>query len=212
MRFERWRRVAAAMTVAVAAAVPAAGAESCVIDTALHWVDVGGAVPFAYDTASAELSAVLGGHGVCADVARASPNAVRAGGAIGVILLPSLGAAGAGQRVMGAMRRGGQQTASIWVYFDEVASTLGLRGRAPQAWTPAERSRFARALGRVAAHEVIHALLPARPHDAFGLMAPSLGHDELTAPTLAADPRLIDDLRRLGPAGRAADRSWRASR
>jgi hypothetical protein len=44
-------------------------------------------------------------------------------------------------------------------------------------------------------------------------MAASLGHGELTGAALAADPRLRADVRRrLGPAGRAANRSWRAAK
>ena len=61
-----------------------------------------------------------------------------------------------------------------------------------------ERAHFGRALGRVAAHEIVHALLPDRPHDRAGLMARSLGRRELTAAVLRA-PGLLADLRRAAP-------------
>src|SRR5688500_18091905 len=213
MDFGRWRPLAAAMTLMTVAAVSAsADTPYCVVDTTLHWVDVGDLAPFAYDTAASEVRDVLAGQGVCADLEAVEPSAVRGTDTIGVILLRSMGPAGAGHRVLGAVRRGAPRMASVWIYFDEVASVLGLRAREPHTWTALERSLFGRALGRVAAHEVIHSLLPDRPHDGAGLMAASLGHEELTGPILAADPSLPADLRRLGPAGRASNRSWRAAR
>jgi hypothetical protein len=42
------------------------------------------------------------------------------------------------------------------------------------AWTPGERGVFARALGRIAAHELVHVLLPDLPHSSEGLMRASI--------------------------------------
>jgi hypothetical protein len=43
------------------------------------------------------------------------------------------------------------------------------------------------ALGRVIAHEIVHALAPSVPHGGE-LMAPSLTHHQLTAPDLSVQP------------------------
>jgi GNAT superfamily N-acetyltransferase len=200
MHLERWRAASAAMAMAVATSAPVAALDrECAVETRLQWVDVSDLAPFAYRAMAAEAKEVLAEHGVCADLAQASTGSVRIDGEIGVILLPSMGGAGVGRHVMGATRnRAARRHATVWVYFNEVASALGLAGRPPETWTSIERATFGRALGRVAAHEVMHALLPQRPHDRLGLMAPSLGRRELTASALYAHPGLLADVRRAG--------------
>lgn len=197
MHLERWRAASAAMAMAVATSVPAAARErECAVETRLQWVDVSDLAPFAYRAMAAEAKEILAEHGVCADLARASTGSVRIDGEIGVILLPSMGGAGVGRHVMGATRKRAARHATVWVYFNEVASALGLAGRTPESWTSIERAELGRALGRVAAHEVVHALLPQRPHDRQGLMAPNLGRRELTTSALYAHPGLRADVRR----------------
>jgi hypothetical protein len=68
---------------------------------------------------------------------------------------------------------------SAWLYLEPLARTLGLDPRRPRAWTSVERVRFARALGRVASHEVIHLLLPSLPHSRSGLMGAQVGRNDL---------------------------------
>jgi hypothetical protein len=212
MRFERWRRAAAALVTLAAAGAPAAEAgRNCAISTRLEWIDVNALAPFAYGAMASEVTRTLADHGVCARVDRVPPSAMREDGEIAVILLRSMAGGGVGRRVMGATSRRDERNATVWVYFDEVASVLELPPREPEAWTAVDRFAFGRALGRVAAHEVIHALLPGRPHDRIGLMAPSFGRHALTAPALFTHPSLVADLRR-PLAGVAARRSWVAAR
>ena len=199
MHLEEWRAVSAAMAMVAAASVPAAGRErDCSVETRLLWVDVIGLAPFAYAAMAGEMADILAGYGVCAEVARASPASVRTTGEIAVILLRSMGGSGVGRRVLGATRSRDPRNASVWVYFDGVASTLGLAGRPTESWSLIERREFGRALGRVAAHEVVHALLPQRPHDRAGLMSPSFGRRELTVSALDTHPGLLADMRRTG--------------
>ncbi len=54
---------------------------------------------------------------------------MRTDGEIGVILLRSMAGSGVGRHVLGATRSRDARNATVWVYFDEVASTLGLAGR-----------------------------------------------------------------------------------
>jgi hypothetical protein len=204
MHLERWREVSVAVAIGVVASVPAAARDAeCAVKTRLQWVDVLALAPFAYGALAGEARQILADHGVCADVARASPSSVRGRVEIGVILLRTMGGSGVGRHVMGATRSRDPRNATVWVYFDEIASALGLGRRETESWSPVERLAFGRALGRVAAHEVVHALLPERPHDSSGLMAPSLGRRELVASELSAPPDLLAAVRQ---------RSWAAAR
>jgi hypothetical protein len=90
-----------------------------------------------------------------------------------------------GARVMGAChaRAGG---ARVWIYLDAVSWTLGLPADdRPQ--TPEQAFRLGRALGRIVAHEFIHAVAPAVGHARSGVMAARLGRGELTAGRLRVD-------------------------
>jgi hypothetical protein len=200
MHLERWQAVSAALAILAATSVPAAArGRQCLVETRLQWVDVAGLAHFAYPAMAGEAKSILAEHGVCADLARAAPSSVRTSGEIGVILLRTMGGSGVGRHIMGATRSRDPRNATVWVYFDEVAAALGLAGRPKESWNPIERAAFGRALGRVAAHEIVHALLPQRPHDPAGLMAASLGRRELTAFALVAPPGLLADMRRAGP-------------
>jgi hypothetical protein len=75
-----------------------------------------------------------------------------------------------------------------------------MAGRPVETWTAMERMQVGRALGRVAAHEIVHVLLPDRPHDHAGLMAPSFGRRELAAFVLGTSPQLSADVRRMAAA------------
>jgi|SRR5688572_30531884 len=199
MDLGRWRAVSAAMAIAAATSVPAAGGErECSVETRLQWVDVEGLARFAYSAMAREARHVLAEHGVCAELARASPRSVRADGEIGVVLLRSMGGSGVGRHVMGATLSSYPGNATVWVYLDEVASAVGLAGRALESGSAADRAGFGRALGRVVAHEVVHTLLPERPHDSAGLMSASLGRHELTTFALGTHSGLLADMRRAG--------------
>lgn len=196
MHLERWRALTTAAAIVLAAAAPAAaGGRECAVDARLQWVDVTRLAPFAYRAMAAEARRVLAQNGICADLVRASVAAVRTKGEIGVILLRSMGGSGRGRRVMGATRSHDPGNSAVWIYFDEVVSALGLGDRSPDSWSGPERQQIGRALGRVAAHEIVHVLLPDRPHDPAGLMAPTFGRRELAA-DLGTDPLLAADVRR----------------
>jgi len=65
---------------------------------------------------------------------------------------------------------------TIWVEYENVLRTLGL---IPKPRSRNDRSRLARALGRVIAHEVVHVLAPEYGHDESGLLAPWLDEQGL---------------------------------
>ena len=195
-----WRTVPAAMAILLAAGAPAAArGRDCAVEARLEWVDVLGLAPFAYSAMARETREILADHGICAAVRRVAAKSVRSNDGIGVVLLRSMPASVPGQRILGATRRGRAQAMTVWVYFDQVASAVGLGGRPPATWSGRERAALGRALGRVAAHEVVHVLLPQRPHDSAGLMAASLGFRELTGAPPPAHRGLLADVRRARP-------------
>jgi hypothetical protein len=158
----------------------------------LVWLDVVGVAAFAYEGASEEAARVLADHGLAVAWARGGRDTVRADDEIGVVILPR-SASARGRNVMGAtVRTAG--AATVWAHVEETADAVALPRR-PATWSGGERRRFAQALGRVIAHEVVHALLPGRPHDEGGLMAARLDRKALSAGSVRVDPRLAHALR-----------------
>ena len=117
-----------------------------------------------------------------------------------MILLRAMAGSGVGRRVLGATRSRDARNADGLGLLRRGGGRAG-PGRPPDRIVDAGRSgrAFGRALGRVAAHEIVHALLPERPHDRAGLMSQSFGRRELTASALHAHPGLRADLRRASP-------------
>jgi hypothetical protein len=77
--------------------------------------------------------------------------------------------------------------AAIWVYPEAVAASLRLQPSTTR-WSPRERAEFGRALGRVVAHEIVHAILRTQEHAHSGLMAAVLTQAALKASALDLDP------------------------
>ncbi|MGE0454902.1 MAG: hypothetical protein AB7O37_09645 [Vicinamibacteria bacterium] len=105
----------------------------------------------------------------------------RRGRELAVIVLPDAPAPLRGRSILGLVPgNGGDTPAAIWVFAQPTRATLRLPQRAePDA---ADRALLARALGRVVAHEVVHALAPRLPHSLGGLMRHSLNREDLLGP------------------------------
>jgi hypothetical protein len=84
---------------------------------------------------------------------------------------------------MGVVRREGSARV-LWVYSAGVAAGARLPWEGRSKWLSQQRSSFARAMARVAVHEVVHLVCPGRDHDRDGLMAQTLGAARLTGPSL----------------------------
>ncbi len=141
----------------------------------LGWREVGGAPADEVEGASREVAALLAQAGVETAWSLGRDAAGDIQGDIVVIVIDD--EPRGRPAVMGAAFAHASQ--AVWVFRRGVARALGL-GRTPSSsWSRTDRAIVARALGRVAAHEVVHALTPGRPHDRGGLMAGALSRSFL---------------------------------
>ena len=142
--------------------------------------------PTLFDGLSAEARALLATAGVRTEWRPAAPDAAARDAEALVIVLPEAPGAhplctlGAAVAEEGVARAG-------WVYAGPVARLLGLDIRRKETWSPHEARAFARALGRVAAHELVHVFLPELPHSRSGLMRASLRAQDLVGGAPAVD-------------------------
>jgi hypothetical protein len=147
-----------------------------------------------------ELNDLLAVAGVRLDWRWTPPGTQTAPDELSVVFLDSAGRGGASGHPVLANTATGHSGLSpvVWVYCPSVVGALGLRTDTRRAFL-AERG-LGVALGRVVAHELVHALAPEVPHGS-GLMAPALRPDALRGPPLALDVRSAATLN-------AAARSW----
>ena len=98
------------------------------------------------------------------------------------------------EQVMGAAVRNQEtpgRTHTVFVFLPNVLRTLGLHSDANVGrWR-----QVARALGRVLAHEIVHAVAPGHPHRDGGLMGRQLRRSILLKRELRLDPVTAKALR-----------------
>jgi len=94
------------------------------------------------------------------------------------------------------LSRSGPQT-QVYVFFPPVARVLGYRPEVlRKRWPTAREARdLNRAFARVIAHEVMHAVLPSRPHADDGLTRWTLDRASLLASRIEIDSVLAEELR-----------------
>src|SRR5262249_11413317 len=113
--------------------------------------------------------------------------------------------------VMGATRRGDNGHLAVWVFPDQVAWALGLDIDMRGSWGSRSEAMFARALARVASHEVVHALGVA-DHASSGLMTAALDRRALESSWLEIDSHTVAAARRrLARSVRTASGPWAAA-
>jgi hypothetical protein len=145
--------------------------------------------------------------GVRVTIREGDTRSVSGGGELTVVVLPRRPpSARLDHTVMGATHRTRDGVRAIWAYAGGVGATLGLDLARRHEWRPVDRREFGVALGRVVAHELIHAVTPDRPHVRGGLMAERMGRPLLLAPRLAIDTVTAEAFRQaLAGNGPAAD-------
>ena len=170
----------------------------------LSLIDLHGLTPDVFAGASGEAEAVLDRLGARVEVRSKRPSETHDPRDLLVVVMPGDPGPLLARTVLGAVQRDAP-TRALWVFPRTIAAALGLSPD-PAGWTAPDRARFATALGRVVAHEVVHLTCPWRDHDTAGLMAARMSRATLRGAPL----EVPDELRRdfvLGAAVREGESS-----
>jgi hypothetical protein len=149
----------------------------------LAFVDYARLPPAMLAAVQAETVALVAAMGVQGDVRTLAPGTDLDPSAVTLILMDGEAPARAMEGVMGAVQRQGVLPA-LWIYSANVAVGSRLGWRARDSWSARDQDAFARAMARVAVHEVVHLVCRWRQHDREGLMAAVLDHRTLTGSRL----------------------------
>jgi len=151
------------------------------------WIDPTRALPFPSALVGREVREVFATLGVTIDWSEAGSEPIKGPEALRVILLRVEPSAWRFERsVLGIVPRAPSSERAIWIVLSNVRKALGLRPSG-SAGSPADHLRVARALGRVTAHEVFHAVAPWHAHADTGLMRERLDRRALLRPSVDLD-------------------------
>jgi hypothetical protein len=145
----------------------------------LVYVDVQDAATQTIPAFTREASRILAQVGMNARWRSGGRGVVAGNNELTVVLMADIGSARIPTHVLGATVVGEKAVRTVWIYLPHVAATLGVDA---DPFRPADIHLLAVALGRVAAHEILHALAPRLPHSRSGLMAERLGRSALLGP------------------------------
>ena len=154
----------------------------------LQWCDPEGLYPRGSERVGRELHRAFEPLGVEVDFTEAG---------IPVVLVPTEPLEwGFPEDAMGAVA-GPRDRPRIYVFFPPVVRALGYRPEVLRKRWPTQREErdLGRALAKVVAHEVIHAVLPSRPHGEQDVTRWKLDRESLVASRIELDPLLAKELR-----------------
>jgi hypothetical protein len=147
------------------------------------WIDLAGTPAAVEMGAQREAGRLLRQLGIEASWRHGAPADVLEEGELAVVLVPRDRAAKSGAFVLGACNAR-SSTPRAWVFLDSLRLTLGLR----TLDAPADSADLGVALGRIVAHEVVHAVAPGLDHAHDGLMSARFDRAALLGPILTIDP------------------------
>ncbi len=156
----------------------------------LVWLDPAGVAIGVDGLARDEARSLLGRIGASVSWRRGTPREFARPDEVRVILVDRAVLDSRGRPVLGATPPRVDVAPIVWVHVPGVRAAIGLspNGTAPADDIASER-QLAVALGRVVAHEVVHALAPSVPHGT-GLMSAALTRRQLTTAALPSDPEV----------------------
>jgi hypothetical protein len=161
-------------------------------DLRLVWFDPLGVMPAPLLAVHQEVEAIFRRFGVRVRWSRGDlGTVVRASGAevpeIPVVLLPDDPVAGRrGRRIMGLVPKDSDATRPVWLFLANIRWTL--QQRPGRTLSPTDQAELSRAVARVIAHEVVHAVAPHEPHTRqSGLMHGNLDRGFLVGPEAVLD-------------------------
>jgi hypothetical protein len=111
-----------------------------------------------------------------------------------IVLMPSKPSGsdwGLEEDVLGAFLPGGGRSHSLYVFYRNLARAVKIPDRFGRLPDIQELRRLSRALGRVVAHEMIHAVAPTQRHASGGLMRKGLAYSFLVKDDVELEERLI---------------------
>jgi hypothetical protein len=112
---------------------------------------------------------------------------------LNVVLMPGDSSGwGLGNHAMGVVVGDLFPRQTLYVFLPNILRTLGLRLKPGRAASARETNELARAVGRVVAHELVHAFCPDRPHTETGLMNALLNRKVLRGGQLVMIPSTED--------------------
>jgi hypothetical protein len=142
-----------------------------------------------------EVRAILGPVGAELTWVQGDAATVTAPDALRVVLLSGRGGGSdTGRSVLGSVIPGSEAN-TLWVYYANVVSGLGLPVEGLATAPPQSRRRVGVALGRVVTHEIVHTLAPELHHESVGLMAARMARFLFRYPHVALDARTVEHLR-----------------
>jgi hypothetical protein len=202
----------ASLFVIVALVTGAASAAAEAPRLNLVWVDPTDMAGGTFPAVAAESRALLATTGAEVTWTAAPHGAVVGPESLVVIAVPTYSTEVTRDRhVMGSTRAAADGPLAVWVFPDQVAWALGLDLSMRHGWGERAELDFARALARVASHEIVHAL-GVTTHSPGGLMAARLDHGALTAAALHIDRATLAAIRRAFDQGaRTAAQTWTPS-
>ncbi len=113
------------------------------------------------------------------------PELAAASSALRIVLLPHRANEwGRTQETLGAVHLDKASPSSVFVFYPAVLDVLGDPGDPSSILEGSSRPDWLRGLARIIVHEMIHFLIPGRPHDGSGLFAQSLKASNLLGPKL----------------------------
>lgn len=162
----------------------------------LAWLDVAGCAIGVSGIARDEAASVFARVGLDVRWRRASPSEVGRSDEVRVIVLDRLVVNPATRRpVLGSSPERKRESPFVWIHVKSIRAALGLQpGRPIYNLRLEHRRALGLALGRVAAHEVVHALAGDVPHGR-GIMSNALDRRALAAPQLSFDPGVAATVR-----------------
>ena len=149
----------------------------------LAFVDTANLPPDMLAAVQAETVALVAAMGVDGRVRTLPPGSDLDPSAVTIIVMDGQAPTRSMEGVMGAVQRQGALPA-LWIYSANVAAGSRLGWRARDRWSGHDQETFARAMARVAVHEIVHLVCPWRRHDREGLMAAILDRGTLTGSRL----------------------------
>jgi hypothetical protein len=167
------------------------------------WIDLAGVPAVAQEAARREARAVLQETGFALRWRAGAARDLIGPRELPVVLLQrDRSARPGGARVLGACAPRSANP-RVWVYLDNLAWTLGVRGS--EGPLPAGQAvMLGRAIGRIVAHEVIHAVAPVLEHAPAGIMAARFDRRDLLSMRLGVDERTRRGVQAVLAAARSA--------